>query len=87
MNLTDWVGATGVFFILLAYFLNLADILKNNDIIFLTLNLIGAILACFASILLRYLPFIVLETIWSLVSVYFIAKYFFKNRSKSSQGV
>jgi len=74
MNLNDWIGAIGVFLILLAYFLTVINKISNNDFSFILLNLIGAILAGLASILINYVPFIILETAWALVSVYSLVK-------------
>ncbi|NCP20646.1 MAG: hypothetical protein CO023_01245 [Flavobacteriales bacterium CG_4_9_14_0_2_um_filter_35_242] len=76
MNFTDWIGFIGTFFILLAYFLNLSGRIKNGDLLYIVLNLIGALLALTASILLKYIPFIILETVWSAVSFYFLIQYF-----------
>lgn len=76
MNYVDWIGFIGTFFILLAYFLNLSGKLNNGDLLYMVLNLIGALLALSASILLNYIPFIILETVWSLVSFYFVIQYF-----------
>jgi hypothetical protein len=33
------------------------------------MNILGAGLACYASVLLKYLPFILLEGCWTLVSM------------------
>lgn len=68
MTLTDWIGFTGVTILLVAYFLNLRDTIKKDSLIYLLLNLIGAGIACAASILLKYLPFIILEGCWTIVS-------------------
>ncbi|WP_435413123.1 CBU_0592 family membrane protein [Psychroserpens mesophilus] len=70
MTYTDWIGSIGVFLILLAYFLNVIGTLNHKDITFIILNLIGATLACIASVLLDYVPFIILEGAWVLVSLY-----------------
>jgi len=69
MNFIDLLGFIGVALILLAYILNVSNKISNNDFSFILLNLIGALLACLASILLKYLPFIILEGIWALVSL------------------
>ncbi|AVR45159.1 hypothetical protein C7S20_07665 [Christiangramia fulva] len=69
MNLTDWIGTLGVFQILLAYILNLTGVLSNKKTVFLLLNLVGAGMACTASVLLQYWPFIILEAAWTLVSL------------------
>ena len=76
MNITDWIGFIGVSILLLAYFLNITDKIKNDSLIYLFLNFLGAGIACYASVLLNYLPFIVLEGSWTLVSVVGIFQYF-----------
>jgi len=76
MNISDWLGFIGVFLILLAYFLNEINKITNKDIAFILLNLIGASLACLASILINYVPFIVLEAAWALVSLFSLINYF-----------
>ncbi|TVZ59809.1 hypothetical protein NA63_2349 [Flavobacteriaceae bacterium MAR_2010_105] len=70
MTLVDWIGFLGVFQILLAYALNVIGSITNKSLVFILLNLIGATMACIASILLDYWPFIILEGIWALVSLY-----------------
>lgn len=75
MNHIDWIGFIGVFQILLAYILNIFGKLKNNDLSFILLNLIGASMACLASILMAYVPFIILEAVWSIISLIALFKY------------
>ncbi len=75
MNTIDWIGFIGVFLILLAYILNITGKLKSKDVLFILLNLIGASLACLASILLNYLPFIILEGVWALASLVALIKF------------
>ena len=69
MTITDWIGATGVTILLLAYFLNLADRISQHSVMYAGLNFLGAGIACFASVLLHYWPFIILEGAWTLVSL------------------
>jgi len=75
MNTTDWLGFTGVFLILLAYILNEFGKTTTKSLLFILLNLIGASIACLASVLLNYLPFIILEGVWALVSFISLLKY------------
>ena len=82
MTTIDWIGAIGVFLILLGYFLNLREIIKPTDLSYILLNLLGAGIACLASVLLGYKPFIVLEGIWALVSLMALLKYV-KDRSQA----
>jgi hypothetical protein len=79
MNEVDWIGFAGVFQILLAYVLNVIGKVGKNDLAFILLNLIGAGMACYASVLMNYMPFIVLEGIWAGVSLISLIKYFQRN--------
>jgi hypothetical protein len=76
MNATDWLGFIGVALILLAYFLNEIGKISNKNIAFILLNLIGSTLACLASVLINYWPFIILEAAWALVSAVSLYKYY-----------
>ncbi|GAA4270307.1 CBU_0592 family membrane protein [Hyunsoonleella aestuarii] len=75
MTEVDWIGFLGVFQILLAYFLNVFEKISKNDLSFILLNLIGASMACLASVLLKYWPFIILEAIWAIVSLYSLFRF------------
>lgn len=75
MTQADWIGFIGVFQILLAYVLNVFGKINNNSLIFILLNLIGATMACLASVLIMYIPFILLEGIWTIVSLTALLRY------------
>lgn len=74
MNTIDWIGALGVFQILLAYTLNISGRLEKENLIYILLNLFGAGLACLASILMEYIPFIILEGVWAIISLIALLK-------------
>ena len=84
MTLTDWIGFAGVAILLMAYVLNLTSRIERNGAAYMMLNLIGAVLACLASVLLKYVPFIILEAVWALTSLSSLFVLFMKNSSKSS---
>ena len=69
MNYNDITGTIGVGLILLAYFCNTFGIVKNNSKLFFVLNTIGSGIACYASLLINYWPFVTLEAVWFLVSL------------------
>jgi len=69
MNLSDWIGFIGVSILLLAFLLNLLKKISQDSYTYILLNLFGAGLACVASILIEYVPFIILEGAWTLVSL------------------
>jgi len=74
MEYNDLIGSIGVGLILFAYFLNTARLLEKHRKTFYVMNIIGAALACYASWLLRYTPFVILEATWTLVSIYGLMK-------------
>jgi hypothetical protein len=64
-----YIGSLGVALLLLAFLLNLARILRSDSCVYSTLNSIGAALACYSSYLINFLPFVILEGVWSIVAV------------------
>lgn len=70
----DIIGTLGVGLILLAYFLNTTKLIKHDDKMYFVMNIIGAALACYASLLINYWPFVILEGTWVLVSLYGLMK-------------
>ncbi|MFI0428190.1 hypothetical protein [Mariniflexile sp. HMF6888] len=68
MQYNDVIGTIGVGLILIAYFLNIRALIPKNGILYFILNIIGASLACYASVLINYTPFVILEATWVLVS-------------------
>ena len=78
MNYNDIIGSMGVGLILLAYFLNTFLLIPKDGRLFFCMNIIGAALACYASLLINYVPFIILEGVWCLVSVAGFIKLIFK---------
>jgi len=67
--MADLIGYFGVGLILLAYFLNLFNKLDNDSQLYIWINLIGAGLAFVSSVLIKSIPFMILEGTWALVSV------------------
>ena len=78
MSLTDWTGFIGVSILLVAFVLNAAGKISRDHIAYILMNLIGAGIACAASVLLNYWPFITLEGAWALVSFVALINYFRK---------
>ena len=70
MAYNDIIGSIGVALILIAYFLNTERLIPVNGKLFYVMNVIGAALACYASFLINYWPFVILEGTWVLVSIY-----------------
>ena len=73
---SDWVGASGVSLLLIAFALNVYGILDRRSFIYSAMNALGAGLAAYASWLISYLPFLILEGTWCLVSLVAIVAFF-----------
>lgn len=68
MTYSSIVGTIGVTLLLAAFFMNLFGFIGRGRV-YIFLNIIGAGLSCYASVLIRYWPFVVLEGCWVLVSL------------------
>jgi hypothetical protein len=74
----DYIGFAGVFILLIAFLLNLYGKLSKDGLPYILMNIIGAGLACLASWLINYIPFVILEATWTIVSVIALVNYFAK---------
>jgi hypothetical protein len=69
MSTSDWIGAVGVAITLVAYFCMSVRWMSAHSRVFFLLNTLGAAMTCFASYLISYWPFVVLEGTWTIVSL------------------
>lgn len=69
MTVADWIGSVGVSILLIAFLLNLLKKITQDSIAYVLMNLIGALLAGLASVMIHYTPFIILEAVWVFVSL------------------
>ncbi len=75
LSVNDYIGFAGVLILLIAYLLNLAGKLSKDGLPYILMNIIGAGLACAASYLIHYIPFVVLEGTWTVVSLAALVNY------------
>lgn len=75
MTTPDLFGTAGVSLLLLAYFLNLFKLIRQESRLYGLLNLVGSGLACYASVLIGFIPFVVLEVTWALVAIIGIVRH------------
>jgi hypothetical protein len=68
-SLATLIGFTGVGLLLLAFVLNLANVLKAESVPYLGLNLVGAGLACLSSWMIDFMPFVILEGTWAIATL------------------
>ena len=81
MKLSDWIGFSGVILMLIAFLLNLAKVRSTESLSYILLNLIGGSLSTTAAIMIVYYPFVVLEAVWTLVSLVALISYLRKSSS------
>jgi len=85
MTPIDYLGFAGVSLILLAFFLNLKKVLETDHLLYILLNTVGAALACTASLLMEYLPFVILEGTWLVVSGHALYRRYQTSRFRFSE--
>lgn len=66
--IADIIGSIGVALLLAAFGLNLIGAVNQNQVTYLSMNFLGAGLATLASWMIDYMPFVLLEGTWCLVS-------------------
>lgn len=74
MSVGEWIGTLGVSMLLIAFALNLLKKISSTSKIYLSLNIIGALLACISSYLIAFWPFVVLEGVWAVSSFVILIK-------------
>ena len=69
MKLSDIIASIGVIILLIAFLLNLYKKLPAENKTYSLLNLIGAGICCFASWMVNFYPFVILEGAWAFVAL------------------
>ena len=72
------LGSAGVALLLIAFLMNLLKHWKQESLPYILLNILGAALACASSIVIHFIPFVVLEGTWTIVSVIALINFFRK---------
>ena len=75
MNYSELIGSLGVTILLVAFVLNMLKIIKTESLTYPLLNFAGAGIACFASYLIPYFPFVILEGVWAIISLLSLLKF------------
>lgn len=74
MNLSDWIGTTGVTLLLIAFALNIGKKITTESKTYLILNILGALLAGISSYMIHFTPFVILEGVWTAASLMSLLK-------------
>ncbi|MEK7795323.1 MAG: hypothetical protein AAB353_12380 [Candidatus Hydrogenedentota bacterium] len=68
--MAEYIGGAGVSLLLVAFLLNVTGKLAASSRTYQGLNAVGAGVACYASYLIGFVPFVVLEGTWCAVAVW-----------------
>jgi O-antigen ligase len=63
------VGIIGALLILLAFILNQIHIWKDRDLIYDLTNFLGAVLLAIYGVIINGWPFVILNSVWAIVSL------------------
>jgi hypothetical protein len=72
--MANFIGTIGVALLLGAFLLNLLKRMSAEGYAYPVLNLLGAALACYSSYLIDFLPFVVLEGVWTLAAAFALGR-------------
>lgn len=74
----DFIGSIGVATIILTYILLQTERIKSESLLYSVLNALGAGMIVFSLVYSFNFAAFVVESLWVLISLYGIGKYFFK---------
>jgi hypothetical protein len=74
MSISDSLGTVGVSILLVGFFLNLFKKIQVESVGYILLNAVGAAFCGVSAYLISFYPFVVLEGVWVLVSLYALFK-------------
>jgi uncharacterized membrane protein len=69
MSASQIIGSIGVALLLIAFFMNLFGMLASDSRSYQAMNAVGAAVSCYASYLIGFAPFVVLEAIWCAAAI------------------
>ena len=64
MSTSEIVGSIGVTLLLIAFFMNSFAMIDSRSLVYQVMNAVGAAVSCYASYLIGFAPFVVLEAVW-----------------------
>jgi len=69
MKTPDIIASVGVTILLIAFFLNIIGKMEAKSKAYTLMNFIGAAMCGFSSYLIKFYPFVILESIWATVAL------------------
>ena len=72
--MANLIGTIGVTLLLAAFLLNLLKRMSADGYAYSALNLVGAGLAFYSSYLIDFVPFVVLEGVWTIAAAFALGR-------------
>jgi hypothetical protein len=85
MSSSDWIATIGVTILLIGFALNLVKIITADSYLYLSFNFLGSFLAGIAAVMIHLVPFIVLEAVWAMVSLFALIKKVMDTTKKTNE--
>ncbi len=74
MDYSILIGSIGVSLLLLAFILNLFKWIQSDSLPYTLMNFVGAAVAGYASVLIHFIPFVILEFFWASIGLVGVVK-------------
>jgi len=68
MAISDVLGSIGVTLLLIAFLLNLKNVVLPSNKWYIFLNIFGAALCGYSAYLINFYPFVILESVWVIAA-------------------
>jgi len=81
-DLTLIIGTIGMLLLLIAFLLNLVKKLTQDSLTYSILNVVGGGLLTYYAYILNSIPFLILETIWTIFAICKLISHIFSAKSK-----
>jgi len=74
MSTSDLLATAGVSILFIAFLLQILKVIRVESNSYSLMNLVGAALAGISAWMINFMPFVVLESVWVLVSLFNLLK-------------
>lgn len=74
MSTSDILATAGVTILLIAFLLQILKVIKVESNWYSLMNLVGAALAGISAWMINFMPFVILESVWVVVSLFNLLK-------------
>lgn len=74
MSTSDILATAGVTILLVAFLLQILKVIKVESNWYSLMNLVGAALAGISAWMINFMPFVILESVWVVVSLFNLLK-------------